>query len=107
MIVEYLHKGKGNIMSLELRAAGAAANISGTSRAVVEFADIVVDSSLFSAAFDWTTNGANGQLDLTFGTLNICKGVPDGSYVAKVTLYDLTYPTGLQWGEEGFIINVD
>ena len=105
MITEKIYKGRDNIMSLQLRADGAAVNISGTTRATVKIGDVVIDSQLYSSSFDWSTNGTNGQLDLDFGTLDLIKGLPDGRYTATLTIYDLTYVNGLVWGD--FIIDVE
>jgi hypothetical protein len=104
MITETVYKNRDNINSLELRSQGSAVNISGTSRMTLKFADILVDSQTHSSAFDWSTNGSNGQLDLSLGMLSSVIGVPEGAYTATLTVYDTTYTHGLVWGD--FIINL-
>jgi len=100
MITETVYRNRDNIISLELRANGEAQDITGTTRMTLAIGDKTIDSNLASGVFDWTTNGAGGQLDLTLGH----QGLEKGTYTATLTIFDLTYPNGLCWGD--FVVKV-
>lgn len=100
MITETVYQNRDNTNSLELRANGAAQDISGTTRMTLQVGDKLIDSALAQSAFDWSTNGSSGILELTLGH----QGLQKGTYTATLTIYDLTYPNGLCWGD--FIIKV-
>ena len=73
MITETVYLNRDNIISLVIKARAATSNdateqdISACSRMQLQVADTVIDSQTSLTAFDWTTNGANGQLDLDIG----------------------------------------
>lgn len=98
MITETVYRGRDNEFSLELEANGSAQDISALTRATLEFADEKFDSNIDSTYFDWTTSGSSGQLDVDIGTSNKLKNIDPGTYRAKLTIYDATYPNGLVWG---------
>jgi hypothetical protein len=100
MITETVYRNRDNINSLELRADGEVQDISGTIRMTLQVGDKVIDSALVANVFDWTTSGASGQLDLILGHQNLEKG----TYTATLTVFDLTYPHGLCWGD--FVVKV-
>lgn len=100
MITEIVYRNRDNVNSLELRANGQAQDITGTTRATLQVGDNLIDSALVANVFDWSTNGANGQLDLTLGHQKL----EVGTYTATLTIFDLTYPNGLCWGD--FVIKV-
>jgi hypothetical protein len=100
MITEIVYRDRDNINSLELRANGVAQDITGTTRMTLQVGDKLIDSNLAANAFDWSTNGSAGQLDLVLGH----QGLEAGTYTASLVVYDLTYPKGLCWGD--FVIRV-
>ncbi len=100
MITETVYLDRDNVNSIQLLADGVAQDITGTQRATLAVGDVVVDSKYSSGVFDWTTNGATGQLDLTLGH----QPLSVGSFTARLTLFDLTYPNGLEWAS--LVINV-
>jgi hypothetical protein len=100
MITETVYRNRDNVNSLELRANGTAQDISSTTRMTLQVGDKLIDSDLTVNVFDWSTNGAGGQLDLTLGH----QGLETGTYTATLTIFDLTYPNGLCWGD--FVVKV-
>ena len=97
MITEILYKSRDNEIDLELRANGIAVDISGTSKVEIEVGDLVLNSAKYPASFDWTTNGASGQLTLDIARLNEIINLRASAYKTKVTIFDATYPNGLVW----------
>ena len=95
MITETVYLGSDNVNSIELRANGTAQAINSCTRMRLKIGDKTIDSSLITGVFDWTTNGASGQLDLTLGFQDLRKGLQRGTLV----IYDATYPRGLVWGD--------
>lgn len=100
MITETVYSNRDNINSLELLADGKVQDISGTTRMTLLIGDRLIDSNLHADLFDWTSGGAEGRLDLILGHL----GLMPGTYTATLTVFDLTYPNGLCWGD--FVIRV-
>jgi hypothetical protein len=96
MIVEKIYKGRDNIISLGLIADGALVDISGLNRVTLQVGELLVDSAVHSGALDWTTNGANGQLDVDIADIS---GLENGQFKARLIIYDATYPNGLVWDE--------
>ena len=101
MITETVYLNRDNIVSLVLKARRATSNdataqdITGTSRMQLLIGQILIDSRTSPGAFDWTTNGETGQLDLTIG---FEKGLRVGTYRSRLTVYDNNYPNGRVWG---------
>lgn len=100
MITERVYKHKDNLVSLSLEEDGDGQDISAASRMVLQVGPVTIDSNTAtSGAFDWTTYGENGRLDLKLGhereIINLSKGV----YLATITVYDATYAKGLVWDE--------
>ena len=102
MISESVYRNRDNVVSLVLKARSASAmdateqDISACTRMQLLIGDLVIDSQLSPNAFDWATNGANGQLDLDIGRE---KGLRVGTYKARLTIFDTTYAHGRVWGE--------
>ena len=100
MIAVTIYKGRDNIISLGLKADGQNANVSASTRMTLKIGDdipdMVVDSNVHPSAFDWTTNGVNGQVDIDIAELN---GIDKGTFRCLLTIYDATYPNGLVWDE--------
>lgn len=101
MISVTIYKGKGNEISLGLMADGAYSDISAANRMTLQVGDLLVDSVSHASAFDWATNGANGQVDIDIAGIN---GLDKGQFRCQLTIYDATYPNGLVWDE--FIVTV-
>jgi hypothetical protein len=101
MITETVYLNRDNINSLWIKARRATSNdatlqdISGTSRMQLLIGQLLIDSRNSPAAFDWSTNGEDGQLDLTLG---FEKGLRVGTYRSRLTIYDNNYPNGRVWG---------
>lgn len=98
MITVTVYKNRDNTIDLEMRADGQAQNITGTTRMVLTIGDTVIDSQFFANAFDWSTNGASGQLTLSLGQLNAILAMRNATYRATLDFYDATYTSGLRWG---------
>lgn len=107
MITETVYRNRDNIISLALKARTATGSdsleqdISASTRMQLLIGQTLIDSQLSPGAFDWDTAGASGQLDLDIG---MEKGLRLGTYRARLTIYDTTYPNGLVWGF--FMLNV-
>ena len=107
MITETVYIGRDNEISLYLKAREASSadateqDISASTRMTLKVGDLTIDSSAYSSAFDWTTDGADGILNLDIGTIS---GLKKGLFRARLTVYDLTYPNGWVWDE--FMLNV-
>lgn len=99
MITETIYKNRDNVNSLELRENGSAVDISGTTRMILTVGDTKIDSQYDSGVFDWATNGASGQLDLTLGLLQKIINLKESTYLASLVLYDANYTNGLEWAE--------
>lgn len=98
MITETFYRGRDNIASIELESNGTAQDISALTRAILDIGDQSFDSNENSSFFDWTTSGADGQMDIDIGTSTKMKNMDAGTYKAKLTVFDATYPNGLVWG---------
>ncbi len=96
MITVTIYKNRDNTVDLEMRADGQPVNISGATRMVLTIGDTVIDSRVFAAAFDWSTNGANGQLTLALGKLEPILKMRNAQYLATLDFYDAAYD-GLRW----------
>lgn len=99
MITETIYKKRDNVNSIELRENGSAVDISGTTRMILQIGDTKVDSQYDTGVFDWSTNGASGQLDLTLGLLQKIINMRESTYLARLVLYDANYTNGLEWAE--------
>ena len=95
MITETVYNGRDNINSLELRANGVAQDISGATRLTLKVRDRLLDSAKDATIFDWTTSGSSGQLDIVLGHQRL----KVGTCRATLTVFDATYPNGLNWGD--------
>jgi len=98
MITITIYKNRDNTNDLEMRADGQPVNIAGTTRMVLRIGDTVIDSQKYVNAFDWTTNGANGQLTLDLARLQEIIAMRNATYLATLDFYDATYTRGLRWG---------
>lgn len=100
MITETVYLNRDNINTLVLRSNGISQDISACTRMLLRIGNTVLDSNLMADVFDWTTDGVNGQLRLTLGHQELSQG----KQRASLTVFDLTYPNGLVWGN--FIVDV-
>ena len=102
MISETVYRSRDNVISLVLRARTPTSadateqDISSCTRMQLLIGDTLIDSALSPTAFDWTTYGANGRLDLDIGRE---KGLRTGLFKTRLTIYDTTYAHGRVWGE--------
>lgn len=95
MIKEYIYKDRDNTISLVFKADGSVQDISGTTRMTLEIGGVTIDSAVVSNVFDWSTDGANGRLDLS--NLGHQSALKPGEYTSTLTIYDASYPNGLIW----------
>jgi hypothetical protein len=101
MITETIYLRRNNVISPILKARAATSNdavaqdITGTSRMQLLVGQVLIDSQAYTSAFDWSTSGATGQLDLRLGFV---AGLRVGTYRSRLTIYDLNYPLGRVWG---------
>ena len=106
MITETIYKNRDNVISVELRADGIAQNIASSTKITVEIAGITFSSATATAgAFDFTTYGSTGRLDLKLGNEADIKTMKSGQYKARITVYDSTYTNGRVWDD--LIIEVE
>ena len=107
MITETVYIGRGNKISLLLKAREVDSadatdqDISATTKMELKVGGLTISSASTPSAFDWTTDGADGILNLDIGTIS---GLKKGLFRARLTVYDLTYPNGWVWDE--FMLNV-
>ena len=101
MITETVYLKRDNVISPVLKARAATANdavaqdITGCSRMQLLVSQVLIDSQNYPSAFDWSTSGATGQLDLRLGFVS---GLRVGTYRSRLTVYDNNYPNGRIWG---------
>lgn len=101
MITETIYLKRDNPVCVKLLANGVAQNITGTNRMTLKIGETTIDSNIHSNVFDWDTNGADGQLNLTLGHQTI----RPGTYVARLVVYDTTYTRGIEW-DSGLVVKV-
>lgn len=104
MITVTVYKNSVNTVDLEMRADGQPVNISGATRMILTIGDTVIDSRNYPAAFDWSSNGVNGQLTLALGQLEPILKLRYATYLSTLAFYDVNYE-GLRWGN-GFLTKV-
>lgn len=106
MITETIYKNRDNVIKVELRSNGIAQAINSSTKITLEFGGITLSSATATAgAFDYTTYGSTGRLDLKLGNESEVKLLKDGAYKARLTVYDATYTNGRVWDD--LIIKVD
>ncbi len=98
---EYAYNGADNSIDLVLTEDGAPVDITPTTRMVAILiqgtAEVVIDSALVPAGFDWTSQGANGVL--IFTPQNAALGLT-GEYQLRLKVYDNSNVNGLVWIHE-------
>lgn len=100
MITINVYKNTDTPADVELRSDGVAQDISASTRMTLKLADnVVIDSRQETSSMDWTSYGADGHLVLKLGTLDKIVALRPAKYVTRLTVYDLTYPRGLVWGD--------
>lgn len=100
MITETIVKNRDNIISVELRSNGIAQPINSATKITVEFGGAVLSSATATAgAFDFSTYGAAGRLDMKLGHEAAVTTMRNGQYKAKITVFDTTYPNGRHWDD--------
>ena len=96
MITEKFYRNRNNDNNLEILSNGSAVDITGTSRMQLVIGPVTYDSAFHTTVFDWTTNGASGQLDITIDPND--PALPKaGTYKARLIIFDTTYPSGIVW----------
>ena len=100
MITETIYKNADNKISVELRSNGIAQAINSATKVTIEFGDAVLSSATATAgAFDYTTYGATGRLDMKLGHEAAVKTMRNGQYKATLRVFDTTYPNGRVWDD--------
>ena len=101
MIKVTVYKNRDNPISLGLLTDAQVTDITGTTRMIVQLIeagpDGFVDSRASPSAFDWSTSGANGQLDLVLGLEKSIINADCGNYKTRLTIFDAAYANGLVW----------
>lgn len=100
MITETIYKNRDNLISIELRSNGVAQDVSGATRMTLEICGTTINSATAgSGVFDFTTAGADGQVDMKLGNLAAIKALRPAMYRARLTVFDTTYPNGRVWDD--------
>lgn len=100
MITETIYKGDDNKISVELLSNGELQDIRSSTKITLSFGGIIVDSATATlGAFDYTTYGQNGRLDMKLGHESSVKKLRNGQYKATLRVFDLTYPNGRVWDD--------
>jgi len=93
---ETVYVGYDNLIDLLLKSDGVAQDIRTTTKAAIVFNGYEYNSTNFADAFDWTTNGANGIIQLDLGSIS---GIETGrDKETELIIYDPNYTDGLVWG---------
>ncbi len=96
MITETFYRNRNNDNSLEILSNGVAQDITGTTKMQLIIGNVTYDSQFHTSVFDWSTNGATGQLDITIDP-NDPVLPKEGAYKARLIIFDTTYPNGIVW----------
>jgi hypothetical protein len=100
MITETIYKNRDNPISVELRSNGVAQAINSVTKITLEFGGETLSSTTATTgAFDYTTYGATGRLDMKLGHEASVKTMRSGQYKARLTLFDITYTNGRVWDD--------
>jgi hypothetical protein len=101
MITETIHKNADNTISVELRSNGAAiTDLASASKVTLELGGLTLSSATATAgAFDFTSYGAVGRLDMKLGHEAAVKTLKNGQYKATLRVFDTTYPNGRVWDD--------
>jgi hypothetical protein len=101
MITETIHKNADNKISVELRSNGSAiTDLASATKVTIGFGDAVLSSATAtSGAFDFTTYGSTGRLDMKLGHEAEVKVMRNGQYKATIKIYDSTYTNGRVWDD--------
>jgi hypothetical protein len=106
MITETIYLDRQNIIELLFKSRRpskmdpTAEDISATTRMILYVDGQTVDSVTSPEAFDWTSDGADGKLYLDLGD----ESLREGTFKARLVLYNATYTKGKTWGY--FLLNV-
>ena len=100
MITETIYKNRDNVISVELRSNGIAQAINSATKITIEFGGAVLSSATATAgAFDFSTYGSAGRLDMKLGNEDAVKAMRSGQYKARLTVFDTTYTNGRVWDD--------
>lgn len=98
--MESVYKLRDNRIDLELWATDLTdqvlkkVNITTTTRAVLANGKITIDSDNDANVFDWTTNGADGIMNISnLGQMDL----PEGLSEWRLVLFDSANPNGISW----------
>lgn len=100
MITEIAYIGRDNEIGLILNARSptssdaTAQDITAVTRMQLLVGDLLIDSQSLPSAFDWSTNGTEGQVDISIGSVN---GLKAGTFKARLTVYDAAHLNGRIW----------
>lgn len=100
VITETYFLGHDNTFKLTLSKGGVVVPLvsSNVTRVIVRYgpgATDFVDSDDEPSAFDWATNGENGEIEFDFGELT--SPIPVGVYTCTLVVYDPLHPEGQVW----------
>ena len=93
MITEIVYLNYDNKIDLLLKADGEVQSLDAVTRMTLSFDSTTIDSDNSPDAFDWDT-GVTGKLVLALGE----ESISEGSYIAKLTVYDPDNENGIVWG---------
>ena len=100
MITETIYKNRDNPISVELRSNGVAQAINNVTKITLEFGGETLSSATATTgAFDSTTYGATGRLDMKLGHEASVKTMRSGQYKARLTVFDAAYTNGRVWDD--------
>lgn len=92
---ETVYLGRDNGIDLQLKADGAAVDLSSVTRMILRDSGCVweVDSSTTPAAFDWSAG--DGAVSLILGD----EPIPAGAYSCRLIVFDPTNVDGVVWDD--------
>ena len=100
MITETIYRNKDNVISVELRSNGIAQNINNVTKITLDFGGVTISSdTATTGAFDYTTYGTAGRLDMKLGHEPDIKVMKVGQHKARLTIFDSGYTNGRVWDD--------
>ena len=96
---EILWLGRDNTIDVQLKADGAAQDLSGATHMALVFSGSTISSVGRSTWFDWTS-GSTGVIKFKLGGATISAGI----YDAELIVYDTTNENGIHWGTIPIIV---
>ena len=91
---EIIFPARDNTIRLLLKKDDVAEDLTNLTRAILKLDGVAIDFDVSPAAFDWTTEGADGILIFKPQTLSLSAGQKKASLI----VYDATNINGIVWG---------